>query len=269
MVQPRQLPDGLLEVRLAGESEDDLFLLEVATRPERRVAEQLTRDLMLVYLDRGELAGAVTLVLRPEGKYRIPGGRNLRDRRGLSACRLQWRVVELWTVPAEELLSAGDVGLIPWVPLTDYRDPPETIIRRCRDTIEQRAPPDEMANLMAVTQVFTELRYRKHGLLGALLSILGGRKIMLESPLIQEIVKDAMVDSPLIEEIVVGRVCARAQNDVLAALESRFGELPPALAEEIRSVTDDGRLTDLIRKAASAPDLDTFRKELSNQPPAK
>jgi len=30
LVQPRQLPDGLLEVRLQGEPQDDLFLLEGA-----------------------------------------------------------------------------------------------------------------------------------------------------------------------------------------------------------------------------------------------
>jgi hypothetical protein len=81
VVQPSQMPDGLLEVRLEGEAHDDLFLLEVATYPERRVEDQLTRDLMLVYLaglpgwstwlvylDRGELPEAVTLVLRPKGK---------------------------------------------------------------------------------------------------------------------------------------------------------------------------------------------------------
>ncbi len=55
VVQPSQMPDGLLEVRLEGEAHDDLFLLEVATYLERRVEDQLTRDLMLVYLDRGEL----------------------------------------------------------------------------------------------------------------------------------------------------------------------------------------------------------------------
>ncbi len=49
VVQPSQMPDGLLEVRLEGEAHDDLFLLEVSTYPERRVEDQLTRDLMLVY----------------------------------------------------------------------------------------------------------------------------------------------------------------------------------------------------------------------------
>ena len=44
VVQPRRLPDGLLEVRLEDETEADLFLVEVATYPERRVGEQMTDD---------------------------------------------------------------------------------------------------------------------------------------------------------------------------------------------------------------------------------
>ena len=190
VVQPRQLPDGLLEVRLEGEPRDDLFLIEVATYPERRVGQQLTGDLMLVYLDRGELPEAVTFVLRPKGKYRIPRSRNLHSRHGLSSCHLKWRVVELWTIPAAELLQAGDVGLIPWVPLTDFADPPEKMMERCRDVIEQNAPPDEKANLLAVTQVLAYLRYNDMGLL----TILGGRKVMLESPLIDELVQEKYGD---------------------------------------------------------------------------
>src|SRR5437588_6302201 len=55
LVQPRRLPDGLLEVRLADASDADLYLLELATYPDRRMAEQIVRDTMLVYLDRGSL----------------------------------------------------------------------------------------------------------------------------------------------------------------------------------------------------------------------
>ena len=189
VVQPRQLPDGLLEVRLEGEPQDDLFLLEVATYPERRVGQQLTRDLMLVYLDRGELPEAVTLVLRPKGEYRVPSRRSLRSRRGLSSCNVRWRVVELWTLPAEELLAAKDVGLIPWVPLTDFADP------------------------------------------------------------------------EFVEAYVAKKTRANAQRNILMFLETRFGAIPPDLAERIQSVADEDRLTDLVCKAASCPDLDAFRRE--------
>jgi hypothetical protein len=252
VVQPRQLPDGLLDVRLQDASHDDLFLLEIATYPERRMASQLTRDLMLVYLDRGELPETVTLVLRPKGKLRAPSRRNLRSRHGFAYCSLRWRVVELWTVPAEDLLAAQDVGLIPWVPLTDFSDPPETVIRRCRDAIEQRAPVAEKANLLAVTQVLTHLRYNDV----ALLAILGGTRAMIESPLIQELVTEQ------VREVVTGRVCARARRDILTCLEARFGDVPRDLAQAIEAVADDDRLTELVRQAAACPDLQAFHNEL-------
>ena len=193
------------------------------------MGKQLTGDLMLVYLDRGQLPEAVTLVLRPKGKYRIPRSRNLRSRHGLSSCRLKWRVVELWTIPAEDLLQAQDVGLIPWVPLTDFPDPPETMIQRCREAIEQHAPPGEKANLLAVTQVLTYLRYNDVGLL----TILGGRKVMLESPLIDELVMEKYGEllTERTREATRETACETAHQDIVTVLEARFGDVPRDLAK--------------------------------------
>jgi hypothetical protein len=247
VVQPRQLPDGLLEVRLEGEPQDDLFLIEVATYPERRVADQLTGDLMLAYLDRGQLPEALTLVLRPKGKYRVPRSRNLRSRRGLSACHLKWHVVELWTIPAEELLQAGDVGLIPWVPLTDFTDAPETMLQRCRESIDQHAPPGEKANLLAVTQVFSFLRYNDLGLL----TILGGKNVMLEVP--------------FLDEIVMEKARETAQRYIVAFLEARFGDVPRDLVDEIEAIDDEKQLRGLVRSAGSCPDLEVFRKAITRR----
>jgi hypothetical protein len=249
VVQPTQIPDGLLEARRRGQPRDDLVLLEAVTYPERRVVRQMTRDIMLVYLDRGELPEAVALVLRPKGKYRVPSGRSLRSRGGLSSCRLKWRVVELWTIPAEELLQAGDVGLIPWVPLTDFADPPEAMLRRCREAIEQHAPPGEKANLLAVSQVFTFLRYNDEGLL----TILGGKDVMLKVPFLDEIVKEKSQEA------------ARETNQaaILTVLEARFGEVPRDLAEGIESVVDAKQLKSLVGKAAACADLDAFRDAIA------
>ncbi len=259
VVQPRQLPDGLLEVRLQGESRDDLFLIEVATYPERRVAQQLTGDLMLVYLDRGELPEAVTFVLRPKGKYRIPRSRNLRSRHGLSSCHLKWRVVELWTIPAAELLEAGDVGLIPWVPLTDCADPPEKVMERCRDMIEQNAPSGEKENLLAVTQVLAYLRYNDVGLL----TILGGRKVMLESPLLDDIFMEKYGN--LLTKKTSEAARQSAQRSIITILETRFGAVPRELADEIKSVADEDQLQKLVQTAASCPDLEAFRDAIDRR----
>ena len=48
--------------------------------------------------------------------------------------------------------------LIPWVPLTDCGDPPELMIQRCREAIEQHASLGEKANLLAVTQDLRDSR---------------------------------------------------------------------------------------------------------------
>ncbi len=245
VVQPSQLRDGLLEVRLEGEAHDDLVLLEVATYPERRVEDQLTRDLMLVYLDRGELPEAVTLVLRGKGQYRVPGSRDLRSHRGLSSCRLNWRVVELWAVPAEELLQTGDIGLVPWIPLTDFADPPEQMIERCRDLIERNATPGEKANLLAVTQVLAYLRYNSI----ELLEVLGGSKVMLEIP--------------YLNEIVMEKSRATAHRLITVFLEARFGDVPRDLVEEIESVVDEKQLESLVRSAGTCRDLAEFRRAMT------
>jgi hypothetical protein len=249
LVQPRRLPDGLLEVCLEGESEEEPFLLEVTTYPERRVSQQMTDELLLVYLDRGRLPEGVILVLRPKGKYRVPRSRSLRSRHGFSSCRLKWHVVELWTIPAEELLQAGDVGLIPWVPLTDFTDPPETMLQRCRESIERHAPPGEKANLLVVTQVFSFLRYNDLGLL----TILGGKNVMLEIPFLDEIVMEKTRET--------ARQTARetAQQDIITFLEARFGDVPSDVVEGIESIDDHAQLRGLVRLAASCPDLAAFR----------
>jgi hypothetical protein len=69
-------------------------------------------------------------------------------------------VVELWTVPAEDLLATGDVGLIPWVPLAQFDGPPDLIFRECRARIDHDAQPEEHENLLAVSQVLAGLRYQ-------------------------------------------------------------------------------------------------------------
>jgi hypothetical protein len=68
VVQPRQLPDGLIEALLQGQFEPSLFVLELATYPESRIAEQVLRDMTLVYLDRRVVPDVITLVLHPRGE---------------------------------------------------------------------------------------------------------------------------------------------------------------------------------------------------------
>ena len=164
VVQPTQIPDGLLEARRRGQPRDDLVLLEAATYPERRVVRQMTRDLMLVYLDQSEL-------------------------------------------------------------------------------------PEAVAYLLAVIQVFTFLRYNDEGLL----TILGGKDVMLKVPLLDEIVKEKTQEA----------ACETARENLVTVLEARFGNVPRDLTDEIGSIGDAKQLKSLVRSAVACPDLDAFRDALA------
>jgi hypothetical protein len=244
VVQPRQTPDGLLEVRFAGRTESDWFLIEIATDPERRNAEQVLRGALLFFLDRDVVPEVLTLVLRPKGGYRLPGTHTRNSRLQFTRIGITWHVVELWTLSAEALLAVNDVGLMPWVPLCHYEGPPEPILRQCRERIDQLAKPGERENLLAVTQVLMRMWYNDP----AQFAIFGGREIMIESPLIQELMAE------------------RLHRAILRVLAGRHGAVPPDITAALQAVTDDARLDELIDWAARCPDLDSFRARLSTPP---
>ena len=72
LVLPTKLPDGLLFAWRAGRDHSEPFVVEIATYPELRAAEQALRDLLLVYLVRGEVANVLVLVLRSKGQLSVP-----------------------------------------------------------------------------------------------------------------------------------------------------------------------------------------------------
>jgi hypothetical protein len=246
LVQPRQLPDGLLEVCREGQPEPDYFIVEIATYADERVEEQVVRDAMLVYLDRRALPEVLTVVLRPRGNLRVTGEATLRSRSEWTQFVARWRVVELWTVPASELLAANDVGLLPWAPLTHFDGPPEPLLQECRDRILGHAPASEQANLLAVTQVMTRLRYNDR----SLMALLGGGRTVIESPLIQELWAE------------------RLHNIIVRVLTARLGPVPQDLVAALQSVQDDAALEDLVEWAARCPDLEAFRARLAAVPPS-
>jgi hypothetical protein len=244
LVQPRQLPDGLIEAQLRGQDNLDLFVLEIATYPDARVSRQVTRNVALVYLDRDVLPEVVVLFLHPKGNVAAAHSTSLNSPRSWTNWQVSWKAVELWNVPAEVLLEAGDVGLIPWVPLAHFDGPPEPIFRTCRDRIDREAPANERENLLAVTQLLARLRYNE----SRLFELFGGRRAMIESPVLQEL-KAEWTRETKCEYIVL-------------FLAARFGPEAHQLETEINSVDDD-HLSNLVRLAATSTDLESFRKHLA------
>lgn len=241
VVQPRKTPDGLLELEFDDRPKPVRCVIEIATYAKPDLMEQLERDALLVFLDHRVLPDVIAVVLHPGGGYRVPSAIERTSDLGMAMLRLQWRVVELWNLAADDLLAANDVGLIPWVPLTQFSAPPEQMLKICRERIDQQAMPTERDNLLAVSQILAKLRYNDAGLL----NILGGRQAMIESPLIQE----------LLEE--------KVQACIETILKDRFGAVPVELANALKTVHDEAALDSLLKWAVRCPDLEAFRGRLS------
>jgi hypothetical protein len=182
---------------------------------------------------------------------------SLSSRRGLTQWNLSWRAVKLWEVPAADLLAAGDVGLVPWVPLAQFDGPPAPILRQCRARIEQDAPPGEQGDLLAVTQFLARLRYNDP----RLFQILGGRQAMIESPLYQELKEEWTRE--VVEKTTREATRAAMITNLMTVLVARFGSKAEALETELKAIADEARLRELVKQAATCRSLAAFRKQLA------
>jgi hypothetical protein len=115
---------------------------------------------MLVYLVRGEVPNVIVVVLRPKGQLRVPDHAERPGRDGVTAPGGRWQVIELWEVLAEPVLATADPGIMPWVPQMQATEPPEVVLRRCLDVIDRHSQAEDHDRLIAVTEVFTRLRYK-------------------------------------------------------------------------------------------------------------
>jgi hypothetical protein len=199
-----------------------------------------------VYLIRNEIPNVIVVVLRPKGQLRVhQSERTVPD--GVTRLGGRWQVIELWNVPAEPVLATADLGIMPWVPLMQATEPPEVVLRRCLEVIDEHSQAEDRERLMAVIEVFTRLRYKDSDLL----SILGRHTKMIEEA--YEFAK-----SLLIRDIVA----AKGQKHILRFVRTRFGVVPPELEAEVKTIRDESVLDAAVELAASSPDLEHFEKEL-------
>lgn len=241
IVQNRRLPDGLLQVFFEDESAPDHVLIEIAAFPERRALRQAMDDLALAYSALRHLPDMLMLVLRPKGRFRIEGTHTIESKHGLSGLQARWRVVELWTLPAERYVKEIDVGGLPWIPFMQIEGEPERLLEQCAARIEREAKPEQRTDLLAVSQVLSELRFP--GL--DVLSIFGGHKMMIESPLLQKLIAE------------------RLQKVILALLKSRFKSVDRDVAKQLRAILDEAKLTRLNIVASRCSDIEAFSQAMA------
>jgi hypothetical protein len=76
---------------------------------------------------------------------------------------------------------------------------------------------------------------------------------MIESPLIQELVDEAVVEA----------VLSQKQKDILQILKVRFGDVPAEVSAKVETKQALDELDPLFDASATAPSLDAFKERLS------
>lgn len=252
-VAPRRLPDGLIEIWFPGENQPGVVLIEIETYPGKDVDRQVFEDLEAVHLARGVTPEVVCLVLKPKGNQTVTGTATRRSRSGSTTVTAVWPVVNLWEIDAEQLLARNDPGLIPWVPLAKSARTPDDLLVDCRDRLA--AIPDQRTrkDLTAVTAILSRLANDPK----RLLNLFGGHQIMIESPLIDELMEYVREKEYLKAQI------ATLRSAICAALEARFGSVPAELPAAVSAISDPGRLESLLRIAATCPDVAAFQSAMT------
>ncbi len=208
---------------------------------------------MMAFLEFKKLPEVITIILKPRGIYEVEGMAELVSFRAKSRLRWSWEVIELWKIKANELLEQRDVGVLPWIALTEIEGDPEPVFRECRRRIEVDASPDQVANMLAVTWVFAGSRYDSTGWLHQLF---GGRQAMLESSVLRDL-KDEWITEGRQEGAI-----ETSRKAIELILSRRFDADLAEVHEALREVVDEGKLTDLMSFALECPDLDAFRARL-------
>jgi hypothetical protein len=246
MVHSVQLPDGLLEVRQRGRREPRLLLIEFCTSPESRTARQLFDDVMAVVQARNVVPEVLALVLCRKGQLEIPSRHELASELGWTSLAAAWKVQKLWELSAEEMLAVPDVGVVPWVPLMAHEGPPEPLLRRCRERID-REGGEQHDQLLAVTQTLTELRFPDP----SLLALFGGRKVVIESPMVKEYGDE--------------RDRQRHQRSIERVIKVRFGPLSDDARARLRGVNEETKLEALLDFASLCQSREAFVERLVSE----
>ncbi len=283
-VHPGQLPDGLVRATLPDRKEPGLFLFEIATYPEARVVEQMTRGMLITYLDRKQLPEGTVVVLRPKGRYQVPSSVHIAGCCGESGLDLHWRVVDLSAFEADALLDLGDPGLAAWSLLGQMGSSPKRTVERCRQVIETHPDAVERRSLLTIAQIFLGIRYNEK----SLLQLLGGHEAMIESPVLDQLLDEflergrsegeergvergrqlGIVEGRQLgieEGLQLGRLesAKRMHARILDKLQSRLGVVSQKSERRILQIFGLEVLEDLLELAVTAPTLEDFEAKLA------
>ena len=192
----------------------------------------------------------VALLLRREANASSLTGTLVRSYPdGREYLRFSYPVIRVWELAADDLLKSGP-GAVPLALLTDDARPRlAELVKKTDENLRTAGVASAIRNdLWASSFILLGMRYDEAMVKAAL----AGVHEMKESTTYQAIFREGKDEGR-----VEGRV-EEAQNNLLVAIEGKFGFVPSAIAERIRLITDIDRIRAAIRqlfKVASPDEL--------------
>jgi hypothetical protein len=247
--EPQLVLDTLLRVRYEGT--ECAVDVEAEARPQADIGRRLFE-----YGARASIVTAlpvisVVLWLEPDGKapaspYELRAGSRL-------VATWEYIGIEMYRLPAEELIARNLVGLLPLVPFAQGgRD--LAVIERAADLVKERTTDVERGELGSLLAVFAS---RAFGV-DVARSIFGrlhvSNEILESSPLYQQWMREWR------EKGIQEGIQVALRESILVLLQQRFGELPPELVGAL-SAADRGTLEALLPNLLTIS-LDELRARL-------
>jgi hypothetical protein len=240
--EPQLVLDTLLRVRY--ENAECAVDVEAEARPHADIGRRLFEYGARASIVIGLPVISVVLWLEPDGKapaspYELRAGSRL-------VATWEYIGIEMYRLPAEELIARDLVGLLPLVPFAQGgRD--LAVIERAADLVNERATDVERGELGSLLAVFAS---RAFGV-DVARSIFGrlhvSNEILESSPLYQQWMREWREKGR--QEGIQEGIQVALRESMLALLQQRFGELPPDIVGALTSAnrgTLEALLPDLL-----------------------
>jgi predicted transposase YdaD len=240
--------DALLEILF--EDQPGLIEIEFQTYSEENIEERLLEYNFLASRQYGLPIYSYLIYLRKHGAVvKSPYIRRFPD--GEEIHRFYFKVIELWKIPAEVILSMGWLGLFPLLTLTKGGKRPEIV----QTMIDRLATAGEW-NLLAASRVVGGLVFKQER---------EREWFKRRFLMFQDVLRESWVYQEIGQEFLEEELQRRRQgihDAIMTLVQTHFPELVALARQQINSITDPDVLQGMLIKLIAAQQAEEAKQIL-------